>query len=260
MKATSQSLAHKVKRAEAQAISLEKEISRWARIQSNSIGRDLEDEGRNHVYRVRKPQPFNDVWLVIIGEILYDLRSALDHLACALVPKPNPRTEFPIFRKKDGPDGFLTKAPAKLPRLQQGKPDAWDIIEQLQPYQGAGRGGDPERDPLWVLHQLNIIDKHRYPLVSTTAPHQTTWQGLRTPGVGLVIPDFAPDSLDFVQDNCVATFRYADPHPEIDLQSEFALDVFFGEVASPDEPVAETLLWLARHVRTRVVAPLDRFL
>jgi hypothetical protein len=255
VKATPNSLALKVKRAEAQTVSLDREIGRWAEIQSNSIYRDLQDNGRDHVYRVGKPEPFRDQWLVIVGEILYDLRSALDHLAHAIVPPPGTGSEFPVFHQEHGPNGFLAKAPAKLPGLQQGEPDAWDIIERLQPYKRTGK-----RDSLWVLHELNIIDKHRYPVARTAAPYETRF-GFRLPP-GVRLPEFIPaaDSLDFVQDNRVATFRFADPHPEVNLQPEFALNVFFDEVASPDEPICQTLLWLARYVRTRVIAPLERFL
>ena len=187
-------------------------------------------------------------------EILYDLRSVLDHLAYAIVPQPDSQTAFPIIHPDHGLNDFLAKTTTKLPGLQQGKPDAWDIIKQLQPYQGAGK-----RDLLWVLHELNIIDKHRYPLARTAAAYEIRWPSRLPPGVGLPEFIFAPGSLDFVQDNRVGTFRFADPHPEINLHPEFALDVFFDEVASPDEPVCQTLLGLAGHVRT-VIAPLERFL
>jgi hypothetical protein len=265
MKATSKSLTLKVQRAEAHAVSLQGEIGRWAEIQSESIYRDLQNNGRDHIYRVRKPEPFNHLWLVIMGEILYNLRSALDHLAWALVePYQTTKTEFPIFGKKNGSDGFLAQAPTKLPGLQQGKPGAWDIIEKLQPYHGGGTKWDPATDtgpdPLWTLHELNNIDKHRHPFVSTSAPQQATWGGMTGPGVGL--PEYlpAPDRLDFVDNNRVATFRLTDPHPEVDLQAEFALNVFFDKVASPNTPATEILGGLAHYVQTRVIGPLGQFI
>lgn len=255
MKATSQSLTFKVQRAKAQTMRVKSEIDRWAENQSKSIYRDLEDDGRDHVYRIREPQPFRDEWLVVFGEILYDLRSVLDHLAYAIVPQPDSRTEFPITRPEHGLKDFLAKATVKLPGLQQGKPDAWDIIENLQPYQGASRGEDPKFDPLWILHELNIIDKHRYPLARTAAVDYATHTGFSGPKF---IP--APDRLDFVEDDRVAMFRFTDPHPEINLHAEFTLGVFFGEVTPADETINQTLWSLIQHVQGSVIPPLVTYL
>jgi len=94
---------------------------------------------------------------VRIGEIAYQLRSALDQLAWQLVLANGgqpviKRTAFPI----------LDTAPSVL-RIAGGvDPAALAIIEELQPYK---RSQDPQTDVLWLLSELNNIDKHRLPIV-----------------------------------------------------------------------------------------------
>src|SRR5688500_10513892 len=50
------------------------------------------------------PIPIPDKWLAIVGEILYDLRSALDHVVYELTiwetGSPLNQTEFPVFKDK----------------------------------------------------------------------------------------------------------------------------------------------------------------
>jgi len=52
-------------------------------------------------------------------------------------------------------------------------PDAQAIIEQLQPY---NRGQNFASDPLWLLHELSRIDKHRLPHLTLFA-HVSTGFG-----------------------------------------------------------------------------------
>lgn len=102
------------------------------------------------IYRHTPP----DFLLMLIGDVLHNLRSALDHLAWSLAgTKADRRTEFPIFCKEKG---FLgQRGRAKI----HGMPTpAQNIIESLQPYKGTH--GLPEIEPLWLLQQLGIEDKH----------------------------------------------------------------------------------------------------
>lgn len=93
---------------------------------------------------------------LITGDILNNLRSALDHLAQQLYLVGTSgesgfrdRTSFSIAPS--------TKAfEAALPRKVEGmRQDAIDAIKAVEPYKG-GHGED-----LWVLSRLNNIDKHR---------------------------------------------------------------------------------------------------
>lgn len=91
--------------------------------------------------------------LMLIGDVLYNLRSALDHLAWSLAgAKADRRTEFPIFYEERG---FVDQGREKMHDMPT---PAQNIIESLQPYKGVH--GLPESEPLWLLQQLGIEDKH----------------------------------------------------------------------------------------------------
>lgn len=91
--------------------------------------------------------------LMLIGDVLYNLRSALDHLAWSLAgTKADRRTEFPIFYEERG---FLDRGREKSHDMPA---PAQTTIESLQPYKGVH--GLPESEPLWLLQQLSIEDKH----------------------------------------------------------------------------------------------------
>jgi hypothetical protein len=101
------------------------------------------------VYRHAPP----DRLLMLIGDVLYNLRSALDHLAWSLAgAHADRRTAFPIFPEASG---FLNRGREKLHDMPTA---AQTIIESLQPYKG--RHGSPEDAPLWLLQRLHIEDKH----------------------------------------------------------------------------------------------------
>lgn len=97
----------------------------------------------------------------LIGEFLHNLRSALDHLAWRLVEKgggvPNEHTSFPILKvaptaNKKG----ITPPPTVIGGVSQ---KAMAVIECAQPYKWGARFAE---HPLWLLHELWNIDKHRH--------------------------------------------------------------------------------------------------
>jgi hypothetical protein len=94
---------------------------------------------------------------VIVGELAYNLRSALDNLVCALIRIDKPeascsRRSFPIYT--DG-DDYEKHAP----ELLKGVPaEAQRLIKSLQPFE---RGSAIELDPLHILNTLCNRDKHR---------------------------------------------------------------------------------------------------
>ena len=89
-----------------------------------------------------------------VGEITYNLRSALDQLVYALVlnndEEPSRQNEFPVFNKEAD---YQREAPRKLKGVAR---DRRDLIESFQPFQGGiGRH-------LWMLHVICNVDKHRH--------------------------------------------------------------------------------------------------
>jgi hypothetical protein len=122
-------------------------------------------------------------WLTIIGDCLHNLRSALDHLAWQLVvldgksPSDEDMTTFPI---RDSP--FNRKGNLRPPiQLKPAVtcPKIIRAVEAVQPYSDSGNPPDPAvLNPLWALHRLNIIDKHRLLVVAVyTLNLGETWWG-----------------------------------------------------------------------------------
>ena len=122
---------------------------------------------------VIKPSPAlferRDHWSVVIGDCVHNLRSALDHLAHQLVILGGgvPRsgrggTAFPILDSAVGPNG----GPRQV-RVEGGvAPAVQARIEALQPYV---RSDPVDDDPLWVLSELDNMDKHRELATTVTA-------------------------------------------------------------------------------------------
>jgi hypothetical protein len=102
-----------------------------------------------------------DEWLLdetiplVIGDVLNNARSVLDHVAYLLARNPSRRTGFPIFQ---GAPAFKRYAGRQMVTM---KLSAKKIIQRLQSYQR------PDGlYSLWWLHELNNIDKHRALLVA----------------------------------------------------------------------------------------------
>lgn len=101
---------------------------------------------------------------LILGDFVHNLRASLDHLVWQLVlanrRQPNSSTAFPIHLEL----GFLQDKAAFFKRTKPAiggcSPGARGVIESLQPYQ-KGNAFEASHHPLWMLHELDIIDKHR---------------------------------------------------------------------------------------------------
>src|SRR3990170_302115 len=135
---------------------------------------------RMYPLRLRKGVEVPLDWGVLIGEIIHNLRSALDGLVYQLA-KPReaqPKgTEFPIFlvgrprgcrrgRGKKGKgcsaggDHFHCRGRDRISLLRR---EHRADIERLQPYK---RWNGQGQDPLWLLHEINNADKHRLIVVA----------------------------------------------------------------------------------------------
>ena len=117
---------------------------------------------------VSKPPPIE--WGVVVGEIAHDLRSALDGIVWQLIilngidPSTllRPKPQFPVFLIEEterGPCYMRDGKPMIHGRITD-KQEA--LIERLQPYNRP----TPNRDALWLLHELNNADKHRLVLAA----------------------------------------------------------------------------------------------
>lgn len=104
------------------------------------------------VARLRIHEQIPADWGMIIGDIIHNLRSALDLLISDLLivngNKPTESSSFPVSKSEKV---FLDQGIRKVEGINDA---AIEIIKELKLY----KDGNPT---LWELHQLDIIDKHR---------------------------------------------------------------------------------------------------
>lgn len=119
-------------------------------IQTNRIGLRIEQDAEYVVY-ARLPDAILTRYSVIAGDIVHQTRSALEHLAWALVPTPSEYvTGYPVIRIEDD-------WPTRGHRQISGVSEAIERkIKAMQPF-----GPDYAKHPLWVLNELWRGEKHR---------------------------------------------------------------------------------------------------
>lgn len=129
-----------------------------------AITEEVRDGGAKHVYQLYGEPPIPGHWSALVGDILHNLRCALDHLAWQLVlacgGEPTKNTAFPILLQK--PDYETPDIP---PGITHGFRQR---IDQVQPYSS----GVPD---LRILRHLNNVDKHRELLPVVTYVQTVSW-------------------------------------------------------------------------------------
>ena len=155
----------KLDRADESIHNLNLEISSFLR-DNYRIERHFDAQSRKYVFSAFGESEVPPRFSVLIGEVLYNLRSALDHLVTQLARigpgggKDNV-LEFPICRTSES-----FKRSCERGKIHGVSPDAAKVIENLQPY----RASSPvETSTLLILHDLNRADKHRLLVVVVTA-------------------------------------------------------------------------------------------
>lgn len=140
----------KIHRAKTHLRDLESELASFGMKEFYAVTTDAETESR----QLGKHRILTFDTLGLAGDVIHNLRSALDHLANQLAwvgsgKEPSRQVEFPIA--KDA----TTYERDKARKIQGILPEVVKVIDALEPYKG-GKG-----DILWRLHELDNIDKHR---------------------------------------------------------------------------------------------------
>jgi len=135
------------------------------------------------VFRVHGIPTVKPEWSAIVGDILTNLRAALDHLAWQLVildgQVPGHQTSFPLVdspanraghsRTIVKPRGWKHGDPGLL------RPDLRATVESVQPYQYADSSEGARQGALWQLGHLCNVDKHRELLIVNLFPDDVWW-------------------------------------------------------------------------------------
>jgi hypothetical protein len=154
----------KVARALQQFESLKREAEDWVTSQPYKLAYDFNPQTGRYTFAIVNPGCLPPLRFgVIIGEILHDLRSALDHLVWQLIiasgGKPTFANHFPIYswlpRKRDQ---WITRRERWNTMLTDVDPVYRAVIKALQPYRRAHR---LLYCPLDRLASLSDSDKHR---------------------------------------------------------------------------------------------------
>ncbi len=145
----------KVQRAKEHAAALKQEVLAFLSTTPYQVGWRHDPTSRKLIYFVSSVKQTPERLPLIVGDVIQNLMSALDHLAFQLVSKdtmenpPSPtQIYFPIA------DDLSAYDANKGRRLKGASPDTINSIDQIKPY----RGGN---DLLWSLYKLNNIEKHR---------------------------------------------------------------------------------------------------
>ena len=215
--------------------------------------------------------PFDPISL-LISEVLHNLRSGLDNVAYRLAenfttPLPSDiaeDSEFPIFGDKNrkgvsgsGPGLFRDSG---LKKIRGVDPAAQAIIESLQPYQ---RGNGYVSDPLWKLHELSRIDKHRllHPVAcdfsGVALTPDRSFNARLTPGKIRVRGGPIERNTEVISYNA----EPIDPRAEMHVDFEPAVGIAFpdGSVAAR-EKVIDALTEIHNYIGNTVLPPLSKYL
>ena len=197
-------------------------------------------------------------WGILIGDVVHNLRSALDHLAWQLVLvngcEPTRRTQFPIYCDEAR---FSGRGQAQIAGMAD---EDKATIEELQPFRQRSERERPHE--LMVLQYLSNVDKHRvvHTTLVQTAGSQFRIFGLEDiSGIGQLAPQFGAlsDGAELVRIAVVPE----GPAPRLSVDAQLEFDVAFADEDSPvyDENVPGVLLELREHVGVLVARFEPRF-
>jgi hypothetical protein len=249
----------KLSRASYHLERLDAEIREWReRATHRYVSRFNRESGKQLVY-IRFPELIPSELPLIIGDCLHNLRSALDNLAYELAVRhhgtsPLPerfdrRSEFPIFGDREW------KAHERRNKIGCIHPKAHAIIKRLQPY---NNGDEFASHPLWQLHELSNMDKHRAPHITQVAvsawadnPHTPHVPGTITINLG-PFEDGAEIASYTPRTSPVEGF---DPH--VHMEPLLTFGIFFGkESGASGWRCRDALRRIQRYIVYDVLPPL----
>jgi hypothetical protein len=174
---------------------------------------------------------------VLIGEVVHNLRTSLNHLAGQLVRSAGRQitedTEFPIFWD-------ATKYPAGKKRQIEAWPhaDAEKIVDDLQPFKHI----PPEDSPLLILHKMNILDKHQLLIATVSKIDLGTTTRIQ---------------IALATQNA----KISSGNTKVDMDPQKAVDIVFPEFGTrQSQSVVPSLMQLANFVELEVVGKLAPFI
>jgi hypothetical protein len=216
----------KVKRAQKHMVEIRREVGAYAATKPYEFVRVPRPYRKpysnlNIIHEVRITSQPNPTLAVMLGDFVHNLRSALDHVVVASVPKTHRNTaSFPIahadpFAKRaNGEFGVKDNdAREKFETAIRGlTPEAQAVVIRNQPYR---LGVDAYRSSIGIISRLENADKHRSLLLVGGGVHNVTADVSYKNGVMLPLPTawFDQQSGEFGKDGSEVGYRLLDTLP-----------------------------------------------
>lgn len=236
----------KIERANQHIDELKSAIIAFKNSDPYKISAKHDPQSRKLIYYLVDVQPVPLEIACIAGDVLHNLRCALDHLAYRLFRVGAGDTAdakhvyFPIF---DDAAKYQAGVQGKVHGMRQ---DAIDAIDAIKPYKGGN-------DTLWRLHRLNSVDKHRL-LITVGAAFSAMNIGAHA-GAFLAeimkkhgLPDPPPLDLYASPTDRMFPLKVGDelfidaPDAEVNEKINFLFDIAFGEPGVVEgDSILETL-------------------
>jgi hypothetical protein len=249
----------KIERAEKHIEDLYPAVQAYLATRPYVISSQVQAHPRPHrIYYLAEVKPVPDHVRAIAGDILFNVRAALDHLAYQLVTvrgfvndQGAPLSEgekrdiyFPILDVETAEE-YIT-AEARKRKVKGMSQVARDAIDRTKPYKGGNK-------TLWRLHKLHNIDKHRLVVAAASAPHSIDDRRLfENARSGYVIdPNLVLDPRHLIGPAKEGQAVYIDQiNPKADQQIQPYFQVVLHEPGIVEcEPLLETIHYMVEHVK-----------
>jgi hypothetical protein len=190
-------------------------------LQVYRIVADLQSQPGYIVWVVRGKEVFpHDEFAPIIGDVIHNLRDALDLAVAVIMRNAGEPDEHVYFPTADAPYAFK-KTIAKGSKKPHFPQDLIDVLETtIQPY----KGGDGHY--LRTLHRLAIMDKHRIivPTVFGTSAVVVSTEGMTLPFYTGMTPLAIKDGGIFAR-LLVSEF----PNIKVNQEADITLTIAFND-------------------------------
>jgi len=142
----------KIERAKKHISELHNEVAAYVGRHPHRMVVQQDTDPRYFRWVLRIIEKIPEEFPVIIGDVVHNLRAALDLLACELVRLNGADTHnvyFPFSTDQNGLEDAINQR-----HMDRAAPDVVDMIRLLKPYHGGN-------EALRGLHDLDITDKHK---------------------------------------------------------------------------------------------------
>jgi hypothetical protein len=221
----------KITRAREHQSMLKTEFDDWAKRHAKICKYRIWRDGDWEVVSV-DPIPKPDIRCsVIAGDIIHNLRSALDHLVWQLVIRdgyePSFRNQFPIYTSKKE---FIDRVKFRKNDPKQSElygitvnSDAWKIIEQAQPY-------TKRYNFIGILGRLSIMDKHKTLYVQIGFVDNIS-KAIGWNNKAVLLEHRNGDlALSYRKPTEIIRYRFADyPDPDVQVKGKLTVNLTLGE-------------------------------